>query len=111
MPSTQSDGVMAGVTACHPGLLFLPVETSGEGEINAHSRVQMALGDARRKAREEFETAVRRTGRSIEEIRSYVEQHPEMRSALYRFPRKKGMAGTSAQFITHVADRMRRHRG
>lgn len=111
MPSTQSDGVMAGVTARHPGLLFLPIETSGEGEINAHSRVQMALGDARRKAREEFEEALASTGRKLEEIRDYVAGHPEMTSALYRFPRRKGIAGTAAQFVVHVADRMRGHRG
>jgi predicted nucleotide-binding protein (sugar kinase/HSP70/actin superfamily) len=72
MPSTQSDGVMAGVAARYPGLLFLPIETSGEGEINAHSRVQMALGDARRRAREEFEAAVASTGRNIEDIRRYT---------------------------------------
>ena len=27
-------------------MIYLPIETSGEGEINAHSRVQMALGEA-----------------------------------------------------------------
>ena len=31
-------------------MIFLPIETSGEGEINAHSRVQMALGEAKAKA-------------------------------------------------------------
>jgi predicted nucleotide-binding protein (sugar kinase/HSP70/actin superfamily) len=107
MPSTQSDGVMAGVMARYPGLLFLPIETSGEGEINAHSRVQMALGDARRRAREEFESAVASTGRTIEEIRSYVQEHPQLRSAMYHFPRRKGIAGTSAQFVLHVAGLMR----
>jgi hypothetical protein len=106
MPSTQSDGVMAGVAARHPELLFLAVETSGEGEINAHSRVQMALGDARRKAREEFEAAVASTGRSLAEIRAYANAHPEMQSALYRVPRTKGIAGTAAQFVLHTARRM-----
>lgn len=107
MPSTQSDGVMAGVAARHPELLFLAVETSGDGEINAHSRVQMALGDARRKAREEFDAAVASTGRTAQEIRAFVADHPEMNSALYRFPRAKGIAGTSAQFMLHAAQRMK----
>ena len=35
-------------------MIYLPIETSGEGEINAHSRVQMALGEAKDKAKREF---------------------------------------------------------
>jgi predicted nucleotide-binding protein (sugar kinase/HSP70/actin superfamily) len=107
MPSTQSDGVMAGVAARHPELLFLAVETAGEGEINAHSRVQMALGDARRKAHEEFDAALASTGRTLAQIRAYVNEHAEMKSALYVFPCVKGIAGTSAQFILHAASRMK----
>ena len=44
MPSTQSDGAMAQVVSKYKDMIFLPIETSGEGEVNAHSRVQMALG-------------------------------------------------------------------
>ncbi|NJN14334.1 MAG: activator of (R)-2-hydroxyglutaryl-CoA dehydratase, partial [Planctomycetes bacterium] len=54
MPSTQSDGAQAAVVSLYPDMIYLPIETSGEGEINAHSRVQMALGEARRKTREEL---------------------------------------------------------
>ena len=54
MPSTQSDGVQARVVEDHPGMIFLPIETSGDGEVIAHSRVQMALGSARAKARKEI---------------------------------------------------------
>ena len=43
-------------------MIYLPVETSGEGEINAHSRVQMALGEAKVKAREEMERILEQTG-------------------------------------------------
>ncbi len=39
-------------------MIYLPVETSGEGEINAHSRVQMALGEAKNKAKKEFAGAL-----------------------------------------------------
>src|SRR6185436_18850190 len=54
MPSTQSDGAQSAVTSLYKDMIFLPVETSGEGEIHAHSRVQMALGEARIKAKEEM---------------------------------------------------------
>ena len=73
MPSTQSDGAQAAVISKYSDMIYLPVETSGEGEINAHSRVQMALGEARRKAREEFAEALEATGRTVEEIREPTE--------------------------------------
>ncbi len=58
MPSTQSDGAQSAVVSNYKDMIYLPVETSGEGEINAHSRVQMALGEAKNKAKKEFaETA------------------------------------------------------
>ncbi|WP_321471797.1 hypothetical protein [uncultured Paludibaculum sp.] len=106
MPSTQSDGVMAQVVADHPSLHFLPLETLGEGEVHALSRVQMALGDARDQARDEFEIALLRVGRSIASIRDYVRRHPEMRRACYRVPPTPGVAGTAARFVLHVARRM-----
>ncbi len=55
MPSTQSDGAQSAVVNKFKDMIFLPIETSGEGEINAHSRVQMALGEAKNKAKKEFE--------------------------------------------------------
>ncbi len=108
MPSTQADGVLALLAGRHPELLFLPLETLGEGEVHALNRVQMALTDARRQAREEFEAVIRQTGRSLEEIRNFVQQHPEMQSPFYRFPRTTPPAGTAAQFALHAAERMRR---
>ncbi len=106
MPSTQSDGAQAGVVAKFPDMIYLPVETSGEGEINAHSRVQMALGEARRKTKEEFARALADSGRTEAELRAYVDAHPEMRSGLYPVPEDHRYAGTAARFVAHVARRM-----
>ena len=75
MPSSQSDGVQSSVVNRFPEMIFLPVETSGEGEINAHSRVQMALGEARVKARAEFDAALASTGKSLAEIKDYAPLH------------------------------------
>jgi len=108
MPATQSDGVMAHVAASHPELLFLPLETLGEGEVHALSRVQMALGDAHRKASAEFENALRESCLTLDGIRSYVARHPETRRPFYRFRDTPGVAGTAAQFVLHVAKRTRR---
>ncbi len=62
MPSTQSDGVQSAVINLYKDIIYLPVETSGEGEINAHSRVQMALGEAKVKAKQEIERVQDETG-------------------------------------------------
>ena len=86
MPSTQSDGAQSAVMSHYKDMIFLPIETSGEGDVNAHSRVQMALGEAKAKTKLEFKAALEATGRTLEEIRAYVEEHPEMKSPMYKVP-------------------------
>jgi len=104
MPSTQSDAVQSRVVSKYNEMIFLPIETSGEGEVNAHSRVQMALASAKAKARAEFEDVLRKTGKSIDDLREYVDRHPEMKHALYKVPHRRDIAGTAAQFAFHVSD-------
>jgi len=106
MPSTQSDGVQSRVVNKFKDMIFLPIETSGEGEVNAHSRVQMALAEARAKARAEFDGVLQQTGKNLEDLREYVEDHPELKRALYKVPHCEGIAGTAAQFVSHVSDLM-----
>jgi predicted nucleotide-binding protein (sugar kinase/HSP70/actin superfamily) len=107
MPSSQSDGVQSAVMNRIPGMIFLPIETSGEGEVNAHSRVQMALGEARAKARAEFEQALGSTGVGLDDIRSFVADHPDLQRPFYRVPHVPGVTGTAARFVLHVAGLMR----
>jgi predicted nucleotide-binding protein (sugar kinase/HSP70/actin superfamily) len=104
MPSSQSDGVQSAVVNRFPEMIFLPVETSGEGALNAHSRVQMALGEARVKARAEFDAALSSTGKSLDEISDYAALHQPLRSPFYPIPRRQGIAGTAANFVLHVGD-------
>ncbi len=106
MPSTQSDGAQSAVVAHYKDMIFLPIETSGEGEINAHSRVQMALGEAKAKAKIEFRDVLEKIGKTSEELHAYVDACPEMSSALYPVPKYKGLIGTAANFAVHVAERM-----
>ncbi len=106
MPSSQSDGVQSAVMNHFKDMIFLPIETSGEGEINAHSRVQMALGEAKSKARLEFDQALAATGRSLEEVRQFVDAHPVLRRPLYLVPHRPGVTGTAANFVLHVGDLM-----
>jgi hypothetical protein len=111
MPSSQSDGVQSAVVNKFKDMIFLPIETSGEGEVNAHSRVQMALGEAKVKAKAEFEQCLKSTGKSMEEIREYIEEHPELKRPFYHVPHREGVAGTAAQFILHVNDRINKDSG
>jgi predicted nucleotide-binding protein (sugar kinase/HSP70/actin superfamily) len=108
MPSSQSDGVQSAVINKFKDMIFLPIETSGEGEVNAHSRVQMALGEGKVKAKTEFELALKSTGKSLDQIREYIAGHPELRRPFYHVPHREGIAGTAAQFVLHVSDRIER---
>jgi predicted nucleotide-binding protein (sugar kinase/HSP70/actin superfamily) len=110
MPSTQSDGTQSAVMNHFKDMIFLPIETSGEGEINAHSRVQMALGEAKSKAKREFQDALGATGKRLDDIREYVADHPELRRPFYKVPHVHGVTGTAATFVLHVSDLMDRER-
>jgi predicted nucleotide-binding protein (sugar kinase/HSP70/actin superfamily) len=110
MPSTQSDGAQSAVVSNYKDMIYLPVETSGEGEINAHSRVQMALGEAKNKAKKEFAECLQRTGLTLDECRAFVEAHPETKRPMYQVPHTKGVVGQAANFVMHIAERMKADR-
>ncbi len=107
MPSSQSDGVQSAVVSRYPEMIFLPIETAGEGEVNAHSRVQMALGEAKAKAKAEFERCLEDSRMKLDDVRNYVADHPQLRSPLYRVPRRDGVTGIAANFVLHANDLMR----
>jgi len=110
MPSSQSDGVQSAVMNHFKDMIFLPIETSGEGEINAHSRVQMALGEAKAKAKTEFQQAFEATRKRMDDVRDFVAEHPELRHPFYRVPHREGITGTAANFVLHVSDLIDRRR-
>jgi predicted nucleotide-binding protein (sugar kinase/HSP70/actin superfamily) len=108
MPSTQSDGAQSAVVNQYKDMIYLPIETSGEGEINAHSRVQMALGEAKVKAKQEMARVLEETGLTLDDVREYAEQHPELQNGLYRVPHYKGTIGSAANFVRHVSELMKK---
>ena len=110
MPSLQSDGVQSLLAARYKDLLYLPVETAPDGELTAHSRVQMALVEARARAQAEFEQALASTGKRLEDVQAYVAAHPALRRLGYRVPHTPGVAGMSANFVRHVSTLMDRDR-
>ena len=111
LPSSQSDGVQAAVVDRYPEMIFLPVETSGEGEVQAHSRVQMSLSDARAAARAEFDAALEATSLSVDRLQDFIATRPELRRGLYNVPSRSGVAGQAATFVYHVRELMDRDGG
>lgn len=85
MPSSGvSDGVQTLVMSKWPDALFIPIETTGDQEVNAHSRVQMVLYKARKKAQGEFERALKETGMSAEEFKRRLSRSRHWRGAFTR---------------------------
>jgi hypothetical protein len=68
--------------------------------------MQMALGEAKIKAKAEFEQALAATGKSLDEIKAYVAEHRQLRSPFYPVPKRRGVAGVAANFILHVSKLM-----
>jgi len=108
LPSTQSDGTQAAVVGRYPEILFLPIETSGEGDINAYSRVQMVLGDAKARCKQEFQKAVERSAYPLGVIREFCRSRPELQQPLQHVPRERGVVGRAANFVSYVAALMDR---
>ncbi len=106
MPSTQSDGVQSKVVADLKDSIFLPIETSGDGEVNVKSRVQMKLFEAKAKGREEFQRALDDHHLTLDELKAYVRLHPELRRPMLKLPHL--YTGTAANFVAKVAEEMGR---
>jgi predicted nucleotide-binding protein (sugar kinase/HSP70/actin superfamily) len=97
MPSTQSDGAQAKVLSDYPNSIFISVETSGDGEVNVKSRVQMKLFEAKRSAQEEFETLLKELSLSKEAVERAFSSLPELRKPFV--PLKGPYAGTAARAL------------
>jgi len=99
MPSSGvSDGVQSLITARHPDAIFTAVETTGDGEVNVQSRIQMDLFNARKRAQAEYETAVERA--QVTESRATAISKRAARAMHY--PRHI-YAGTAANQILELA--------
>jgi len=92
----------------YPDLLYAPLEIKGDAEVHALSRCQMILTEAKKRAQCEFEETLEHTGLTVEQVRAYLDAYPEMKRATYRIPHD-GVAGTAANLVVHVAQRMGRH--
>ena len=108
MPSTQSDGVQSKVVSDLKESIFLPIETSGDGEVNVKSRVQMKLYEAKVRAREEVAEALAKHGVTIEDVQQYAREHPDLMRSTQRLPHR--YVSVAANFIEKVGPKAARKR-
>jgi len=102
MPSSGvSDGVQSLVTARYPEANFLAVETTGDGAINVHSRVQMALFRARQKAEDEYQAALQATGIDGGQATARLAARRRCCQATHYPPHR--VAGTAANLLYELA--------
>jgi predicted nucleotide-binding protein (sugar kinase/HSP70/actin superfamily) len=101
MPSSGvSDGVQSLITERYPEAIFCTVETSGEAEVNFHSRVQLFLFKAKQRAQQELDAALAQYGISRTQARDFI-QNTRYGRALHRSPRRS--AGTATDLIHEIA--------
>ncbi len=63
----------------------------------------MVLVEARQRAEQEFDQALASTGKKLNEIRRYVDEHAKLRSPFHHVPASPGVAGVAANFVLHVS--------
>jgi hypothetical protein len=111
MPSTQSDGAQSAVVNRYKDMIFLPIETSGEGEINAHSRVQMALGEAKAKAKREFAEVLESLPYSLEQLRGLRRAEPRAQAPDVQVPAQDPQGRRHRRALRDPPDRAHAGRG
>ena len=82
--------------------IFIPIETSGDGEVNVKSRVQMKLYEAKMKARQEFKDVLDEHHATVEQVRDYVAKHPKYSNSMRKLPQHHGIS-TAANLVAEVA--------
>src|SRR6201988_965977 len=108
MPNTMSVGAMSAVTGKYPDLLYAPLEIKGDAEVQALSRCQMILTEAKKRAQREMDEVLAKTGLTLDEVRAYIDKHPKMKRATYKVPHNDQAAGVAADMVLHVAKLMKR---
>ena len=102
MPSSGvSDGVQSMITGLYPQSIFCAIETSGDGKVNVHSRVQMFLFKARLAAQKEYAELLEKYGVTAEQVKAFQDSHAHFGSGLHRAPH--AAAGTAGDRLAEIA--------
>ncbi|HVV16960.1 MAG TPA: 2-hydroxyglutaryl-CoA dehydratase [Polyangia bacterium] len=102
MPSSGvSDGIQSMITGLYPQSIFCAIETSGDGKVNVHSRVQMFLFKARLAAQKEYADLLEKFGTDAETVKAFFAKHGSFASPLHRAPH--GAGGTAGDRLVEIA--------
>ena len=104
MPNTMSTGAMAMAMGQYPDILYAPLEIKGDSEVHTLSRCQMILTEAKERAQNEFDKALKLTGLTLEEAKSRLARHPELRKSLCKVEHR-GAVGTAANVVLELGGR------
>lgn len=96
MPNTMSLGAMAAVQGDHPDMLHAALEVKGDSEVHALSRCQMILTEAKARAREEFDLALKASNLTLDQARERLAKAPQ--PVMAPLP-ERGAAGTAANLV------------
>lgn len=96
MPNTMSIGAMAAVQGQHPDMLYAALEVKGDSEVHALSRCQMILTEAKVRAEEEFERALKAAGLTVSQARDQLNRSPGRPT---RPIPSRGAVGTAASIV------------
>ena len=105
MPSTQSDGVQTKVVTDLKDSLFVSIETSGDGEVNVKSRVQMKLYEAKERATQEVNDVLKKYGLTMKQVGEYSRKNPLY--GLTKIPHH--VVSTAGNFIQMKVSNIRRN--
>jgi hypothetical protein len=47
---------------------------------------------------------------SLEDLKAFVAEHPEMQQPMYKYGHRKGVVGVAANFALHAAERLKAKR-
>ena len=88
------------ITGKWPEAIFLPIETTGDGKVNVHSRIQMMLFKARQKAEGEFEKALAQRGMDLDRFQKKLSKSAYGKKPFKRPGHK--MAGVATNLVYAV---------
>lgn len=64
----------------------------------------MTLDTAIEKAEQEFETTLTATGKSLSQLKTFVNNNPHLKRPTYPIPEYNGIVGRAARFVRYVSD-------
>ncbi len=112
MPSSSvSDGIQTSIMEKYPEAIFLPIETSGDGEVNVCSRIQMQLFRAKQLAKKEVESELKKWGLTFQAFQDLLSTPNNKYNQAINYPRHhSNVACQAANIISDIGRKYYKYR-